>query len=343
MSTPPQERSGLIAGGNWIVDHVKIIDSWPPQDSLVNIRSETHGNGGAPYNVLKNLSKLGAKFPLEAVGLIGNDPNGDLVIEDCRLHGIDTAQMQRTSLSATSYSDVMTVQDTGRRTFFHQRGTNSHLGPEHFDFSRTRARFFHLGYILLLDELDRLVDGRPRVCEVLRNARAAGLQTSLDCVSENSDRFKVVVRPALPDVDILFANDTEAEKLSGIALREGGLIQARAVERAARDLVGCGIRNWAVLHFPEAAFAMSAAGVAHWQPSLQVPPSAIKGVAGAGDAFASGVLYSLHMGRPMPEALRLGVAVAASSLSEANCSGGILPAEECMRLDEKWSYNSIAI
>jgi sugar/nucleoside kinase (ribokinase family) len=341
MSAPQAERSGVIAGGNWIVDRVKMIDAWPLQDSLANIQGEMNGNGGAPYNVLKNLSKLGAGFPLEAVGLVGEDPNGDLVIEDCRRHGIDTTQVRRLAGAATSYTDVMTVQSTGRRTFFHQRGANAYLAPKHFDFSRTRAKLFHLGYILLLDELDRLEKGVPRACEVLRSAKAAGLQTSLDCVSENSDRFKSIVRPVLPEVDILFVNDMEAEKLAEVPLRRDGRVVAQQVEKAARALVGFGVRKWVMLHFPEAVFALSAHGVGHWQPSLAVPAAEIKGVAGAGDAFASGVLYARHFEWEIPEALKLGVCVAARSLSDPTCSEGVVKAAECMELAKQWTYQAL--
>jgi sugar/nucleoside kinase (ribokinase family) len=320
---------------------VKIVDSWPPQDSLANIQSETKGNGGAPYNVLKNLSKLGADYPLEAIGLIGEDSDGDLIIDDCRQSSIDFSQLRRTARAATSYTDVMTVRATGRRTFFHQRGANAYLGPEHFDLSRTRARFFHLGYILLLDGLDKIENGSPRACEVLRKARIAGLQTSIDCVSENSDRFRDVVRPELPEVDILFANDLEAEKLTGVPLREGGLIEAERVERAAFVLLKHGVRQWVILHFPEAAYALNVHGEGQWQPSLQVDTSEIKGLAGAGDAFASGVLYAQHSGLCMSDSLRLGVCAAASSLSEPTSSGGVLTATECMRLADRWGFQVI--
>jgi hypothetical protein len=33
----PDMRSGILAGGNWIVDHLKIIDAWPTQDALASI------------------------------------------------------------------------------------------------------------------------------------------------------------------------------------------------------------------------------------------------------------------------------------------------------------------
>jgi len=338
MSLSESNRAGVIAGGNWIVDRVKMVDSWPPQDSLANIRSESQANGGSPYNVLKNLSKLKATFPLEGIGLIGEDASGELILADCLRHGIDTKRLRRMSGGLTSYTDVMTVQDTGRRTFFHQRGTNAFLAPEHFDFTKTRAKFFHLGYILLLDGLDKIENGVPLARNVLRQARVAGLRTSLDCVSENTDRFKVVVLPVLPEVDILFANDFEAEKLTGIPLRKNGLIQKASVENAARELLAQGVRQWVILHFPEAAYAVTSGDSGYWQPSFEIPAGEVKGVAGAGDAFASGILYALHFGWNMRDSLRLAVSAAASSLLEPTCSDGILGAMECMRLDERWKF-----
>jgi hypothetical protein len=38
-------RNGILAGGNWIVDAVKIIDTWPQQDALANILSLQRARG----------------------------------------------------------------------------------------------------------------------------------------------------------------------------------------------------------------------------------------------------------------------------------------------------------
>ena len=80
----------------------------------------------------------------------------------------------------------MTVRSTGRRTFFHQSGANAKLSPAHFDFTRTNAKIFYLGYALLLDTLDEFAEDNtqePRAADVLRRARAAGLHTALMKVS----------------------------------------------------------------------------------------------------------------------------------------------------------------
>src|SRR5229473_755430 len=66
-------RRGLLSGGNWIVDQVKLIDVYPQPEQLGNIRSQAQGTGGAPYNVLVDLAKTGVPFPLFAAGLVGQD------------------------------------------------------------------------------------------------------------------------------------------------------------------------------------------------------------------------------------------------------------------------------
>src|SRR5262245_13654604 len=152
MSSSP--RAGILSGGNWIVDAVKIVDTWPQQDALANILSTSKGTGGSPLNVLVDLGIMGVPFPLAGVGLVGKDEDGYWIIDLCRKLGVDTSALQRSDSAPMSYTDVMTVQSNGRRTFFHARGANALLDSKHFDFTQTTARIFHLGYLLLLDKLD---------------------------------------------------------------------------------------------------------------------------------------------------------------------------------------------
>jgi len=336
-------RSGVLAGGSWIRDNVKLVDAWPAQDTLATIVDELAGNGGSPYNILVNLAKLGAPFPLAGVGLLGDDAYGHAILADCRARGIDTTHLCATSAAATSYTDVVTVRSTGRRTFFHQPGANALLDVQHFDFSATMARIFHLGYLLLLERLDSLADGRPRICEVLRQARRAGLLTSVDCVSECSGRLTSTIGPVLPEVDVFFANDFEASAITGIPLRSGDSLRPEGIRDAARALLKHGVGAWAIVHAPEAVFAAGAADAEHWQPSLAVPPHCIVGAAGAGDALAAGVLYGLHEGWPMARCLKLGVCVAAASLTHATCSGGISSVEDCLALSGRWGLQSVSL
>ena len=334
-------RKGIISGGNWIVDHVKLIDTWPAQDALASIKSQSQGTGGSPYNILVDLAILGAPFPLSAAGLVGDDNDGRSILSDCRNRGIDTKQLLTTTEAATSYTDVMTVESTGRRTFFHQRGANAMLDVGHFDFTSTTAKLFHFGYLLLLDRLDTLENGVPRCCDVLKHARAAGLRTSVDCVSEDSQRFKVIVGPTLPLVDVLFINDFEAERLTGLALGRGAALKRSAVVEAGRKLIADGVKQWVVIHFPEGSYAHDAKGNGIWQPSLKLPKDWIAGAAGAGDAFAAGCLYGIHEEWPMAESLKLGVCCAAASLSHPSCTAGVRSLKDSLALADQFGFQPL--
>src|SRR4051812_31812138 len=126
---PDPARSGIICGGNWIVDRVKTIDHYPGEETLANILSESRQNGGCALNVLMDLAKLGATFPLSGIGVIGEDTDGEFILSVCQEQGIDTSLLVRTESAPTSYTDVMTNRSTGRRTFFHARGANRLLRP----------------------------------------------------------------------------------------------------------------------------------------------------------------------------------------------------------------------
>src|SRR5213594_3695698 len=87
---------GLLAGGNWIIDQVKLIDVYPQPEQLGNIRGQAQGTGGAPYNVLIDLAKSGASFPLLGAGLVGQDALGQQILDDCGKHKIDVRHLGKT-------------------------------------------------------------------------------------------------------------------------------------------------------------------------------------------------------------------------------------------------------
>ena len=328
-------RSGLLAAGNFIVDHVKIIDYYPDEEMLATILRETPANGGGPYNVLMDLSKLGAAFPLAAAGLIGTDATGSWIVDDLRAAGIDTARLQRTPLAGTSYTDAFTVEKTGRRTFFHHRGTNALLAPQHFDFTGVSCRLFYLGYFMLLDALDAIgPDGRSGASHVMEAASRAGCITAADMVSCAHPDFSRSARSALPWVDHFILNEIEAGQLTGSPLRDAdGRLLWQAAESAACALLDAGVRATVVIHFVEGAVCAAADGSIHRAASLRLPDGWIKGATGAGDAFAAGWLMGLHDDLPLPRCLDYAVCAAAACLADPTTSGGMRPLADCLALD----------
>ena len=315
--------NGLLAGGNWIIDQVKLIDVYPPPEQLSNIRGQSQGTGGAPYNVLIDLARSGAPFPLFAAGLVGKDSLGDQILADCRRHKIDIRCLGATANAPTSYTDVMTEIGHGRRTFFHARGANALWSGEDLELARIRPRIFHLGYLLLLDALDQS-DPKygTKAARLLASVQAAGVKTSVDVVSEESDRFARIVNPSLKHVDYCILNEIEAGKTTGFQIRrEGGKLDLVALRHSAGALLQQGVRELVVIHFPEGAFARTRKGEDFWQSSLKLPRDYVGGTAGAGDAFCAGVLWGLHEGWEMPRCLLTGVKSLSHSLSLARKFG----------------------
>ena len=336
-------RNGILAAGNFIRDYVKIIGHYPEQDTLASILSETAGNGGGPYNVLKNLAAMGATYPLEAAGLVGKDANGDWILEDCKAHRIGIAQLCQTDEAPTSYTDAMTVESTGRRTFFHQRGANALFTDSHLDFTKTNAKHLHLGYLMLLDAMDAFAAPECTFASIaLEAALAAGLTTSVDMVSTENKYFRHIAASAMAYTDYLIVNEIEAGKASSRVLKTDKGTDVSACAEAGRLLIEeDGVRQQVVIHFTEGAVAVDKNGEVTYQGSLKLPEGFIVGATGAGDAFAAGYLHGLHEGWDTRRRLELGVCAAAACLTHPTPSGGLRSVEECLALGEKFGFQDI--
>lgn len=321
--TMDSERKGIISAGNWVVDSVKFIDVLPSKGNLTTIRRVEEGGGGCSHNVLLDLAALKSGLPLYAGGCIGNDDHGKMLLEELDAFGIDHGNMKILDDEATSYTDVMT-EPGGARTFFHYRGANAKLSVADVLSCKTDAKIFHLGYLLLLDELDKddpeygIVAAR-----VLDGLLRAGYKTSVDVVSEQGDRFQHVVKPCLKYTDYLIFNEVEAGACTGKNLRrDDGSINPLSVAAAAAELMAGGVRELVLIHFPEGGYALSKDGGSHYAASFSPPKEEIVSTVGAGDAFCAGALFAIHEGYALKDILDFANASARFNLFNPTSTGG---------------------
>ena len=308
-------RRGITSAGNWIVDRVKIIDAWPQEERLAHVLSVTRGGGGGAHNVLIDLARMKAPFPLMAIGHVGNDEDGRWLIEEAKEYKIDFSGVRVSLDTPTSFTDVMTVQSTGRRTFFHARGANQLLSAE--DIDPGSCKIFHLAYLLLLDRID------PVAPQLLKRIRAEGIKTSVDVVSPEKANFAEVVLPALEHVDYLILNEIEAGECAGMRIRrEDGAVDREALLATAKALWR---ENLVVIHMPEGALAYSGEGQIY-VPSI--PVAKVVSSVGAGDAFCAGVLYGIHEEWPIERSLDLGHRAAGACLGHETTTEGLRPLSE---------------
>jgi sugar/nucleoside kinase (ribokinase family) len=236
--------------------------------------------------------------------------------------------LKKTEQKKTSYTDVMSVSGSGNRTFFHYRGANSLLDIQDFE-HQSKARMFHLAYLLLLDRLDDIDDEygvvAARILDILQKK---GYETSVDVVSSEGGRFKTIVGPCLPYIDYLIINELEAGLTTGRKIRtEAGIIDIEQLQHAAQDLIRAGTNKLVIIHFPEGGYVLDRKGNKELMPSYMVNESEIKGTTGAGDAFCAGCLYAIHEGYCFKDMLRFAHACASFNLQSPTSTGGAVSKE----------------
>ena len=328
----------IAFAGNIIVDSVKTVESWPERGMLARILKLTRGVGGSVPNTAIDLKTLDPSVSVSAIGCVGNDEPGEFAMSVMTSRGIDVSRVRRVD-APTSFTDVMTLAETGERTFFNMHGADSHLLPGDVDAANLDCDIFHLGYLLLLDGMDgEDSEFGTAAARLLANVRAAGVKTSVDIVSEDSPRFARVVRPALKHCDYLVVNEIEGSLATGIPCRDAdGRTTPETLAKIAEGLFGLGVKEKVVLHCPEFGLARDASGKTTVVPSLALPKEWIKGSVGAGDAFCAGMLYATLKGMPDEEGLRLASCAAAANLAAPDSISGALPLSATLELERRFA------
>lgn len=313
------ERKGIIGAGNWIVDNIKYIDRWAGEGNLCTVTGQEMATGGGPTNVLFDIAAMNCGIPLYAAGRIGKDALGSFLLDEIKKRNINTDNIILTD-TATSYTDVMS--GNGKRSFFCFRGSNSEFDcpdVENVDFP---AKWFYLGYLLLLDKLDSEdAEYGTRGARMLDMMQKKGYKTIVDFVSEAPERFRKVVKAALPYIDALVINEVEAGNTFGLeTCNADGTANVAEIRKAAIEFMKSGVKEYVIIHYRDGAFGIDSNGKECEVKSFDVDK--IVGTNGAGDAFCAGVLYALHEEKSLEEMLKYGGASAIFNLRSASASGG---------------------
>ncbi|MDR2184772.1 MAG: carbohydrate kinase family protein [Treponema sp.] len=330
-------KNGIAIAGNVFVDYIKTVENFPHIGMLANIMEERMAIGGCVSNTIIDLACMDPGLPLKAISSLGKDDRSRFVINLFDKYGIDHSRIKYLPGTATGYTDVIASKADNTRTFFNFRGSNSVFDISDIDFASLDADLFHIGYALLLDCFDREDPEYGTVmARTLAKVRETGAKTSMDVVSEDSDRFVRIVTPALKHCDYLVINEVEGSMIAGIKVRdEGGNLLEGAMKDTCTKLKDLGVSDTVILHCPEGGYLLGPQGF-HSMPSLDVPRDSIRGTVGAGDAFAAGALYGFYQGWESPQILNLANCSAAANLFSADSISGALPLGGLLALGEKY-------
>ena len=325
-------RKGICVAGSLIADHFYAVDSYPKEGFLSVVRSNTMHIGGSG-NLILDLAKLDKDLDVKVSAVAGEDQSGDDLLDVLNRYGnIDTADIVREGQSSVTL--VMNAKDTKQRTFFSIPGASDVFDESKINWENITSRIFHLEYLLLMKKVDADdSEYGTHGARILARAKAEGMITSFDMVSEQSNRVRDVVRPALKFTDICCINEAEAQAITGIEV-----VSRETAELALYELHRLGVSKWVVIHSPKHNYGYDAIlDEMVCVDSLKLPEGYIKGTTGAGDAFCSGILYGAHCGDTLGNSMKLAIACAACSLSESNGTDGMRSYEETLSLIKQYS------
>ena len=324
-----ENRNGIAVAGTVIVDKINEISAYPSVGELTQIRGIQNAIGGCVPNVAVDLKKIAPQLPIHAIGLIGNDPEGKFVEETLSAAGLDISGLAVKAGEKTSFTDVMSIPG-GQRTFFTYPGASANFGVDDIDFDSLDVKLLHLGYFLLLQRVD---DGDGE--KILKKALEYGIETSIDLVSENSDRYSLVL-PCLKYTDYLIINEMEAGKLAGIEPLHENL------ETIARKLKEMGVRKKVIIHMPDCSVSYSDEGYA-CVGSYILPEGYIQGTTGAGDAFCAGALIGIYHGWSDVQIMEFASACAVAALGSADATSGMKTEQEIKAFCNGFSRRNVTL
>ena len=310
-------KAGITVAGSILVDKINEISAYPSAGELTKIKNVEKSVGGCVPNVAIDIKRIAPEISVRAVGKIGRDDLGDFVKSTLKNNGVDISCISECA-EQTSFTEVMSVTG-GQRTFFTYAGASASFGVNDVPMSALNVKMLHLGYFLLLDKMDN-GDGEL----LLKKAKEQGVKTSIDLVSENSDRYSLVL-PCFQYVDNLIINEMEAGALTGIEPKRENLV------KIAKKLKAYGVSERIIIHTPETGVCVSEKGVTV-VPSYTLPNGFIVGTTGAGDAFCAGALYGIYQDKTDKEILEFASSAAVAALSKADATSGLRSEQEIKEL-----------
>ena len=250
--------------------------------------------GGSSAIVAHNLSALGSRVGFQSC--IGEDDLGQTALRALQRSTVDVSRMRRVSDSVKTGITVALQRD-GWRNMVTYSGTIAELKWEDLDLDYLAdSRHFHLSSFYLQRGL------RPRVPELFRKMKEAGLTVSLDTNDDPDDVWEGGLQDALRYVDVFMPNEREAQKAAGVSDLETAVKKLAAIVPLVVVKVG-------------REGAMAQRGADHsMSPAIKV--DAVDAV-GAGDSFDAGFLHHYVRGAELSACLRAGNLAGALSTMRA--------------------------
>lgn len=227
-----------------------------------------------------------------AVGSVGDDEMGDIMLSALGRKRIDTALVERFAGVQTS-ATILPVRPNGERPALHVPGSAAlfRVAPDHED-AALDARFVHFGGTGLL----KAFDGEPTL-HLIRKAKALERTTTFDLIQANPETI-ALVEPLLPFIDYFIPSIDEASEMAGRS--DPNDVASFFLDR--------GVGTCALTMGAEGCLIVSNDGTRVRLPAHDV---IVSDTTGCGDSYTSGFIVGLHHGWDLERCGRFATAVSA--------------------------------
>ena len=306
----------VLSLGIYVVDVLgRPIDQFPEKGKLALFDELEIHTGGCANNTALVLARLG--ISAGAMGKIGADAFGDLILQTLTDNDVDTAGMQQDANTRTSFTFVAVASD-GERTFYHYIGANGELCEVDLNWELIKTtKILHIAGALVMPRFD----GAP-MANVLRKAKSLGITTSLDTAYDATGKWMETLAPCLHHVDIFIPSIVEAQQLTGMS-------EYREIAQFFRD--NYNIQTIAIKMGENGSYVSTP------ETELLVPAYSVNVVdaTGAGDAYVAGFLAGMIMGWDLQATTELASAAGAACVTAIGTTAGIQNLEETLKISRQ--------
>ena len=291
----------VICIGQAVVDCItRGVEGDPLGMGKTRAQSITLNLGGDAVNESFVLSSMGHRAAL--VCAVGDDLAGRFVMGEAVRRGLLTQGIEMTEGLVTPVANMFVKQDGSRSSVTSAASLLPGYVP---DAGYVRRCVENGARIVSFASLFRAPLDQPEiVCGLVRAAHESG---AVVCADTKIPTFRSVslsdLAPALPMIDYIFPNDTEAAFLTGVD---------SSYEEMAAALLRMGVGHVVIKAGEQGIYAADGeSGERFMLPALQVP---VVDTTGAGDNLVAGFIDGLLRGLGFRECCEAGILAAAKSI-----------------------------
>jgi sugar/nucleoside kinase (ribokinase family) len=298
----------VVSLGVHIVDILgRPVTHIPPGQGRLLLEEIRITAAGTAAGTSVDLAKLGAE--VIAMGAIGDDMMGGLLVSLLDGYGVDTRLLARKAGRRTS-ATILPIRPNGERPALHMPGATPALAAGDISLDTIAgADVLHVGGP---DVLGPFADGPLR--GVLEFACDRGLVTTMDVLSPGDPAAWARLAPLLPHVRYFMPNSDQLAALTG----------TDDLDEAAGMVLALGTGAVLVSRAADGAALITADG----RVDLPAFPVAVIDTTGCGDAVSAGLITGLLRGWPPEAAAWLSMAAASLVAGGLGSDAGITDFEE---------------